>query len=227
MNTNISNSLNINNNVPFQSTAYDIKNNLDMELETCVNSNTNTNTNIDCDDTDSDEYVDLSSSVESNSENIYQFSLNNEHLMLKHIGKCNVAPDIIIMENFGPNSNLNLYNCVYASSELDTLIKSIDVNTNENQRETNELFFPLVKLIKSHNEQFDIACVAVKLLSGIDGFVRTDNSNLIQTDVNLNNWELCFVEYKHDDLDVKIIYLDKNINPSNMIEKIIELSVDF
>ena len=69
-------------------------------------------------DSDSDEYVDLSEQINDNTENIYQFALSENQLILKHIGKCNVVPDIIIMEKFGPDSNLNLYNCVYSKTEL-------------------------------------------------------------------------------------------------------------
>ena len=205
------------------------------------NSDTNYNTNFDTQnkipfcqnnymdtDSDSDDYIDLSTSIEENAENIYQFVVQNEILELKHIGKCNIAPDIILMENFGPDSNLNLYNCVYTQNEL---VDAIETNFQN-------LMYPLVKLIITKNDNFDIVCIGVKIFDSIKNINALLNLNNKQNEQNEQNelnepnkpiiidgWELCFVENKHNEPDIKTAILEKNINASNIIEKIIELGI--
>lgn len=170
-------------------------------------------------ESDHDEYIDLSSKLTDNSEHIFQFNISNNTLVLKNIGKCNVAPDIIIMENFGPESNLSLYNCVYTYTELIELSKNNDTSeeisnsvNGEISNCDNELFFPLVKLIGARNNNFDISCIAVKLTQSL------------VFDIEIGDWELYWVENKHDQEHIKTFKLEKNINPSNIIEKLIELS---
>ncbi len=186
----------------------------------------NEKSNLDS-DSDSDEYVDLSKQIDDKAENIYQFALYENELILKHIGKCNIAPDIIIMENFGPNSNLSLYNCVYSESELKS-----DLETNQNNL---NLFFPLVKLIKINNlnantnigetECLDISCIAVNLLKGSKEFENIFECKLEQNQILIREWELCWIENKHNEPNVKIVKLEKNITKENMIEKVLELGL--
>ena len=76
------------------------------------------NVNLDY-NSDSDEYIDISSKIQDNTEHIFQFQLDNEKLFLKYIGKSSTIPDIIIKENFGQESNMSLYNCIYSYNELE------------------------------------------------------------------------------------------------------------
>ena len=154
-------------------------------------------------DSDSDDYIDLSTNIETNSEHIFQFNLNDNILILKHIGKCTKAPDIIIKENFGPESNMSLYNCVYTHNEL--ILK-----------DSNELFFPLVKLIIGNNIDNQViitTCIAIKLYQPI------------VFDKLIDNWDLYWVKNKSNEEYIKTFKLEKNINLSNMVEKIIEFSM--
>lgn len=74
---------------------------------------------------DSDEYIDLSTCMNDDLNKIYQFNLTDEKLSIKYIGKSSVIPEIIIVENFGPDLNMSLYSCVYSYNEL------ISINNNE------------------------------------------------------------------------------------------------
>ena len=196
---------NINNNIPFDSEKINEKQNTNpnpnlyynLESDNESDRNSNVDENI---DSDSDEYIDLSSNLESKSENIYQFIINDDKLDLKHIGKFTKAPDIIIKENFGPESNMNLFSCVYTFGEL--TIKS------------DELFFPLVKLVVKNKSNIIITCIAIKL------------TNYIQVDKPINNWELYWLENKSNLEHIKMCNIEKNINPTNIIEKLIGYSVN-
>jgi len=131
-----------------------LKTNIDYDIKK------NLNLNLDSDsESDSDEYIDLSSYVGDNLKHMFQFHLIDKKLLIKHIGKSSDTPDIIIMENFGPESNMSLYNCVYSHDELES-IKTESTNddniiiTNVNELNVNEfednlthlkLFFPIVK----------------------------------------------------------------------------------
>lgn len=169
--------------------------------------NTETNINIDTDtNSDSDDYIDLSSQMELLTNDIYQFIIEEENLHLKHIGKFTTIPDIIIKENFGSESNMNLYSCVYSIDELLT-------NTN-----SEELFYPLVKLVIKKSTNVIITCIAIKLKKSIE------QNNLSNTQIN--DWELYWIENKSDAEHIKMCLIEKNINPSNIIEKLIEYSVN-
>ena len=192
---------NISNNIPFDSEKLndkqDTNHNIYYNFQSDNESDTNSETNR---DSDSDEYVDLSSNIESASEDIYQFLLNEDKLELKHIGKFTKAPDIIIKEKFGPESNMSLYSCVYTHGEL--TIKS------------DELFFPLVKLIVDSESKVVITCIAIKL------------TKPIQIDKPIEEWELYWLENKSDLEHIKMCKIEKNINPTNIIEKLIGYSVN-
>ena len=150
-------------------------------------------------DSDSDEYVDLSLNLEFEKE-LYQFVTYDDKLNLKCIGLSSVIPDVIIKENFGPNSNMNLYSCVYSLSEL--------------QLNSDTLFYPLVKLIIKKNTNNIIISFAIKLLKQID------INNLI------NEWELYLIINNSIEKDLQISKIEKNINPTNIINKLIEFSLD-
>jgi hypothetical protein len=161
-------------------------------------------------ESDSDEYIDLSTNLQDTSENIYQFTISDEQLILKNIGKFSIVPEIIIMENFGPDSNLSLYNCVYIQDELDE------------HSDNTEMIFPLIKLVKTNKipeqnpEQIldDVAFIGIKL----DKFTKSDTQ--------IENWSLYWIGNTHNCEHVKLLKLDKNINSSNMVEKIISYSID-
>jgi len=192
---------NINNNIHFDSEKLndkqDINHNIYYNFQSDNNSDNNSETNR---DSDSDEYIDLSSNIESTSEDIYQFLVNEDKLELKHIGKFTKAPDIIINEKFGPESNMSLYSCVYTHGEL--TIKS------------DELFFPLVKLVVKNEINIVITCIAIKLTKP----VVIENS--------IDEWDLYWLENKSDLEHIKMCRIEKNINPTNIIEKLIGYSVN-
>jgi hypothetical protein len=200
--------MNINNNIPFNSNQEKntVKNKSSEEINQSFSNhdfdaNENANLNLDSDsDSDSDEYVDLSSNIESKSEDIYQFLVVENKLELKHIGKFTKAPDIIIKENFGPNSNMNLFSCVYTFSEITT--------------KSDELFFPLVKLVVKNEINIIITCIAIKLIKP----VMIENS--------INEWDLYWLENKSDTEHIKMCKIEKNINSTNIIEKLIGYSVN-
>ena len=156
-------------------------------------------------DTDSDnsEYIDLTEYTTSQTTNIYQFHIDNNKLILRCIGKSSHAPDMIIKENFGPNLNLSLYNCLFTDNEL----KSV---------ESNNLFFPLIKLInmdKVNNSYNVITSLAVKI------------NQELKYDSEIDSWELYYVEDEISDPNIKTYLLEKNINLTNIVEKIIEYSI--
>ena len=179
-----------------------------------INNNKNDNNNIN-DNSDSDEYIDLSTCFEDNLKNIFQFHLIDEKLLIKHIGKSSDTPDIIIMENFGPNSNMSLYNCVYSNEELES-IKNMDLIYENNNSKNHKIFFPIVKLIIKNNiDNYQISSIVVKL-----------NQEIVY-DSEIKDWELYLIENSSLNKEYfKEKKLDKNINPSNILENIIKLSID-
>lgn len=198
-----------------------------------MNDNQNlSKTNIEKDsDSDSDEYIDLSNYVENYLKHMFQFHLMDEKLLIKHIGKSYDTPDIIIIENFGPESNMSLYNCIYSHDELES-IKTESTNddniilTNDNEIKLNEtefednlehlkLFFPIVKLIVKLNlETSIISCIAIKL-----------NQEIVY-EKEIVDWDLYWIEYSSLNKETfKTKKLDKNINPKNILENLIKLSI--
>lgn len=212
-------------------------------METETNTFINTKSNLD-QDSDSDEYIDLSVYAEENLKHMFQFHLINEKLIIKYIGKSTDTPDIIIIENFGPDSNMSLYNCVYSQDELEsignneyneidkpnkldghdaldnkgTIIGSefgLEQKDLDNKTKYLELFFPIVKLIiKSDSENHTISSIAVRL------------NQKILFGKEIQDWELYWIENSRSNKEYfKTIQLEKNINPTNILENIIKLSV--
>lgn len=172
---------------------------------------------------DSDDYVDLADKAKENLKHIFQFHLNNEKLFVKYIGKSSDPPDIIIMENFGPDKNLSLYNCVYSHDELESVNKSvkngvININENENENENMnfdqlELFFPIVKLVVKDKDNITISSIAIKL------------EQEIVYEKEIDNWSLYWVENLNTSEFIKTLKLKKDINPRNILEKIVHYSL--
>jgi hypothetical protein len=207
-----------------------------MEPNTKSNTEPNTEPNMDSimntdtdSDTDSDEYIDLSSCVENDLKHIFQFHLINEKLLIKHIGKSSDTPDIIIMENFGPESNMSLYNCVYSHEELES-VKTTLLDNNDNpdkipeenpdkipdkNPEHHKLFFPIIKLIVRNDiENYTISSIVVKLNQEI----------VYEKEIEL--WELYWIENSSLNKEyIKTIKIEKNINPTNILENLIKLSI--
>lgn len=204
-----------------------LKSNPGYETKPSAENNLNYNLNNSLDivsDTDSDEYIDLSDYVEDNLKHIFQFQINNEKLSLKYIGKSSDTPDIIIMENFGPKSNMSLYNCVYSHEELETIKKAetnpdskIIIQTNLDNVDDNldqlRLFFPIIKLVIKESDNTIISSIAIKLEQEIvfDGII--------------NEWNLYWVSNSNKSEYIKTLKLEKNINPTNILEQIINHSL--
>lgn len=206
-------------NQNFNNNNHNLNSNFNTEFDTNINSDSNS---------DSDSYIDLSECVRDDLKHIFQFHLMDTKLIIKHIGKSSDTPDIIIMENFGPESNMSLYNCVYSHDELETTKISNDININVNMdkninknNKNNEfnnldLFFPIVKLIiKTTSSYYTITSLAIKL------------NQQIVIEQEINEWDLYWIEnFSFNKEAFKTIKLEKNVNPSNILEKLIELSIN-
>ena len=158
---------------------------------------------IDSDTESNSDYIDLSEYATLESKNIYQFHINNDKLTLNCIGKSSHTADMIIKENFGPELNLSLYNCIFAHDELELF-------------ESDNLFFPLIKLInldKKNDSHKIITSLAVK----INQELKYDNEII--------EWELYYIEDDNLDSNIRTNILEKNISSENIVEKIIEYSI--
>lgn len=194
------------------------------------NSESNSDSNFESDsESDLDQYIDLSSQIENNTSHIFQFHLSNDKLILKYIGKSTFAPDIIIKENFGSESNMSLYNCVYTQEELESY--NIDENQQnleygkDEQNQMDNLVFPLVKLItyEKNNKQTNQEKSDEPIIK-ISSIVVKINQK-IKYETEFNNWDLYWVENIQSEEYVKMVEIDKNINHKNILEKLIELSI--
>lgn len=170
------------------------------------NSNSNENLNSDLDsDSDSDldeKYIDLSDKIDSSTcSNIYQFQINLDRLELKLIGIGSDVPDIIIKEKFGPDLNLYLYSCIFS---LDEISKGF----------ANKYFFPLIRLVQIFSNYTKINSFSIQLNQPVQ---------LDSFDPD-NNWELFWTEELTNDSIIKTIQIEKTIDVSNIVEKLIEHS---
>jgi hypothetical protein len=182
---------------------------------------------------DSDEYVDLTELVEEDAEHIFQFHLNLDKLILKYIGKSSQAPDIIIKENFGPNGNMYLYSCVYSHNELEMGNERENTSIENDEVLNSELFLPIIKLIIKHDNnmenqkdvivneydneskepKFTISSFAIKL------------NEKVKYEDEFTDWELYWVENVYSNEYIKTKQIEKNINSTNIVEKLIEMSL--
>ena len=156
-------------------------------------------TNSDSDDT----YIDINDILKEQLKSIYQIQINNESLIIKHIGKGSHVPDMIIKEGFGKNNNFNLYNCVYMESEIDFL--KIELNNNK--------FLPIVKLVEKMESNNKIYTLSVKVNELL-------NFNELCTNFNL------YLTYPLANDYINDIEIEKTINSSNIIEKMLEYIID-
>ena len=188
------------------------------------NSDSNSNS-----DSDSDEYVDLTELVEEDAEHIFQFHLNSDKLILKYIGKSSQAPDIIIKENFGPNGNMYLYSCVYSHNELEMGNEQENSKIENNEVLNPELFLPIIKLIIKHDNnmenQKDMAYnESIEPKFTISSFAIKLNEKVKYED-EFTDWELYWVENVYSNEYIKTKQIEKNIDSTNIVEKLIEMSL--
>ena len=169
------------------------------------------NVNLDY-NSDSDEYIDISSKIQDNTEHIFQFQLDNEKLFLKYIGKSSTIPDIIIKENFGQESNMSLYNCIYSYNELESRKnKNDDINNSDL-----ELFFPIIRLVIIENDN---------KINNIVSSIAVKINQKIVYDEEINIWELYWIEYIKTNNYIRTEKIKKDINSLNILEKLIELYI--
>jgi len=148
-----------------------------------------------------EEFINLDDYINDNinKKKLYQIQLLNNNFIFKHIGNSNTSPpDMIIKENFGKDNSFNIYSSLYLEDEL------LDYK---------EKIIPLIKITNNKlNNKYSL-CIKYR---------DYNNEN--------NTYELFFV-YNADN---KIIYepineeekKKKNINPENIVEKLLELVID-
>jgi len=146
-----------------------------------------------------EEFINLDDYINDNinKKKLYQIQLLNNNFIFKHIGNSNTSPpDMIIKENFGKDNSFNIYSSLYLEDEL------LDYK---------EKIIPLIKITNNKlNNKYSL-CIKYR---------DYNNEN--------NTYELFFV-YNADN---KIIYEPineeekKNINPENIVEKLLELVID-
>jgi hypothetical protein len=198
-----------------QITNSQTQNNSNTEKQINTEINTEIDTNSDT-DSDTDTYINITEMMDFQKKNIYQVQINNDVVIIKHIGHGSHVPDIIIKEEFGKGKNLNLYNCVYTNEEIDFLKNTI----NEDK------FLPIIKLIEKSPPN-------IRLDSSTGSSTQTENK-IYTLSVKLN----CLLNYNEPISDFSIwltystnntIYhkeLEKNINSTNIIEKILEKIIE-
>jgi len=165
------------------------------------NLNSNTTNTVDSDATESsDDFINVEDLIEKSVENIYQLQIKNHILEIKHIGTGSSPPDMIIKENFGLDNKMSLYSCLYSENDLFQLHNSKTKN--------NDIYIPIIKLI--NNLDMEIYSISVNIHQFDTTIQQTDNFDIFFTYAQISNPQ--FNSKK----------LDKNINPSNIVEVIIE-----
>lgn len=130
------------------------------------------------------------------------------------------------MENFGPKTNMSLYNCLYSHNELESITKikletqddnkkiiQTNLNNKDKNLEQSKLFFPIIKLVVKESDNTIISSIAVKL------------EQEIVFDSKINEWSLYWVSNSNKSDYIKTLKLEKNINSTNILEKIIHYSL--
>lgn len=140
--------------------------------------------------------------------NIYQIQLSLEKIVIKHISQNYVSPDIIIRENFGPESQYNLYSCVYSEDELKNF-------TNK------EIFFPLIKLVEKDSMQNIKKTWSITVKFNI---MSKNFKDII--DEELNEFEVFIVSNEKNNQIINYKSINKNIDQHNIIEKLIGFIIE-
>lgn len=175
-----------------------IDNNAPLKIESDIKKDSITD-----DESDDDTYIDITEMLDVLIKNIYQIQINNEKVVIKHIGRGSHVPDIIIKEDFGKKKNLNLYNCVYTNQEIDLFKTKVD----------EEKFLPIIKLVEKLEPENKIYSLSIKLKCLF-------NYNEPLTDFSL------FLTYSTNNGHIYHIELEKNINSTNIIEKMLEKLIE-
>ena len=163
----------------------------------------NINVDIDNESSDDDTYINIMNVLDVQIKNIYQIQINNEIVTIKHIGHGSHVPDIIIKEDFGKQKNLSLYSCVYTNHEIDFL--KTEINKDK--------FLPIIKLVEKKEPENKIYSLSIKV------------NCLIDYDKPFIDFTI-FLTYSTNSTYVYHINLDKNINSTNIIEKMLEKIIE-
>jgi hypothetical protein len=147
-----------------------------------------------------EEFINLDDYINDNSikKKLYQIQLLNNNFIFKHIGNSNTnPPDMIIKENFGIDNSYNIYSSLYLEDEL--------LNYKDK-------IIPLIKI--TNNKSNDKYSLCIKY-------------TVIENNIN-NIYDLFFVYNTNDKVICEPISEEnkKNINPENIIEKLLELIID-
>jgi hypothetical protein len=157
------------------------------------------------DGSDSDKYVDLEEIIkeqDKDKNNIYQIQLSNDEMMIKLVGKEFYVPDVIIMENFGPDNKLSLYSCLYEENDF-------NLKTESGLNDTKDFLHPLLKLIERNNDTYTIFSIVVKFKE-------------LAFNIKITDFELFIIFNKNEDDCIYTYAIEKNIDSKNIIEKILE-----
>ena len=152
---------------------------------------------------DEETFIDINELIKSQLKNIYQIQLNNDKLMIKHVGRGSEVPDIIINESFGKKNNLSLYSCVYLENEIEFL----------KSEKNNDKFLPIIKLIEKVEDKSTIYSLSVKI------------NNFINYNEDVSDFSI-YLTYNANSDFLYHTPLEKNINQGNVIEKMLEKIID-
>ncbi len=158
----------------------------------------------------SEEYINLEELVQEQLKgveikNIYQIQIKNEKLIISHISQHQISPDIIIQENFGPECQYSLYSCVYMEEEL--------------KKNNNSIYYPLVKLTEIYKKD---NLEEKKITYSIA--VKFNNEFNLDSNINkdFNDFKLFIVANEKNKDNIYTNEIPKDINQSNILEKLIE-----
>jgi len=163
------------------------------------------------------DYMNVEDLLPKSKDKIYQIQINNDKIMVKHIGYFDECPDIIIAENLGKNKNLSLYSCVY---KLDELVQYNSANNLDK-------LFPIIKLTELSGIQEipnpSVYSIAVKFnsLINFDGIGEDPCEDFDIFFVYAINPGGNFSLQK-----ISQIKINKTVNTSNIIEVLLQHVVD-
>lgn len=149
-----------------------------------------------------EEFINLDDYINDNEnkKKLFQIQLLNNNVIFKHIGNSNTnPPDMIIKENFGVDNSFNIYSSLYLEDEL---------------FDYKDKIIPLIKITNNKlNDKYSL-CIKYTFENNIDE--------------NINNYDIFFVYNVNDKVICEAISDNdkKNINPDNIIEKLLELIID-
>ena len=95
-----------------------------------------------------DKYIKIDEIYKKQEKQLYQIQINYENVEIVNVGIGN-APDIIIEEKIGKNSDLTLVSCVYTLNELDELSKFKCI--------------PIIKLVQNVGKCVISYCISIKI----------------------------------------------------------------